>query len=529
MTLPKEIAPQSSTGGKSVEEKLRIFLEKKSRKLGPLKDNALKAKIAADNAKQQLLYDVPELPLGHDYSARYYNSIDKKFLTIDKKILPDNLSDAMKADIALQRVEAFKRAERYSPQYVRRKAMEIQGSNYRIPEWMIIRDDEKTLDPVHSVEKISFPNQFLTKNPKYLDHVKLAKEFASSSQHANVSEPKLQGFHNEKGHISYFPIDTSDEAIKGFFRNYLEVTRLNSRAPFYAWIEANCRESRPILTLKNRAKPLKPIFYVGRARRPFPVEVGGVTYFCEGNDAETFFLALPKEQRGLFIQCCIVKAVRNFLSNDDIIRGVMDIGPLKDIVDNANAPILELEVQDTKYWEFKDILSELTDWQLSQLVEKGLLSRRQQEIVSGNRAFWATLPRSEQFLLMLDSDKRTDAYNAEIARKQDIRQEIYDLVGEPELEAGYALAEKSLFDDLGSDEEGGFFDFDALEEEEGSPSSQEENEEDPDPITLLDPGNSLNLAEATDEELSRASMKFDPRFISEIRLWPTSRNIWHPP
>jgi hypothetical protein len=512
----------------TVEEKLALFLSKKANKIRPLQNNAISLKIAADNAKQSVLEAIPDLPLTGEHGDRYLRGIDAKFLCLDKKILPEYMSDGLKASIAQQRQKAFEKAESYTDRYVRRKAQSIQGSNLKIPEWMILREDEPTLDHEYSVEKVSFPKQYYSAGGKTPPIRKLAEAYKNATTSFDGCEPALAGFRNEGTSVAYFPIDKSGKTIKGFFRNYLEVCRLNPRAPFYAWCEAMSRDPRPIFTLTNRAKPLRPVIYVGKANRPFPVEVGGVTYFCEGDDAEAMFLMLPEGERRLFVQCCIVKAARPKLSVNYIVDRMLEIGPMEEIPIES-APPLELENMQPRFHKAREVLLELSDSDLEKLVEAKWLSQRHYDLLRDSRIFWRSLPRRSRIISMSGSEERAKLLEAEMQEQQAIRDEIYSIVGEPgKIEKLVLVSESSIFDLSDEDDSPGFFDFmeeSAIPEEEESSAGNDRPEVDMDFMGE----HALNLAEASDEDLKLASIEFDPRFISEVRLWPTSRSYWKPP
>jgi len=507
-------------------DKFQAFLQKKAEKSRPLKRNALEAKILADNAKQQVIESIPGFELGHEYSSRYLNSIESKFMALDRKVLPEFMSDAMEADIALQRLKAFERAENYSAKFLERKKLELSGTNSRIPEWAIIRDDEVIQDNSADLRVISFPKQFHTENPPNLD-IKSIVEACKSDSSCKFSEPKAQGFRNQPTEV--IPLLADPEiAPKGFFRNYLEVARFNSTRPFTAWVEAQGRDERPILTLRNRAKPLKPIFSRGSAKRPFPVELGGVVYFCEGDTAEEIFFLLPQQKRKYYAQCCVVAALRPLLSAKYIVEKNLEYGFVEKIHRAAEIPLAnELDEKNENFKRWENSLYNLKQYSLDRLVSMGELSPRHLVRIEEQRTIRGMLPAMDQFLYLLDADRREEHLRSHREKEEQARGELISLLGHNCFKS-ILDAETSIFDDL-SDEEGGFGLF-GEEEDEYAPIEEEtpieEEPEEPEEVPL---DHSLNLADQPAPDLNREEVLFDPRFISEIRLWPVSHKYWEPP
>ena len=504
-----------------------MFLEKKSEKSRSLKRNAFEAKLLADSAKQQVITSLPGFELGHEYSSRYLAGIESKFMAMDRKVLPDQMSEAMEADIALQRFKAFEKAENYSAKFVDRKKLELSGSNYRIPEWAIVRNDEVAQDLSSELRVLSFPKQFATENPAHLDIVQVV-ESCKSTTHCDFSEPKAQGFTNQPTEIIPLQADP-EETPKGFCRNYLEVARLNSSRPFTAWAEAQGRESRPILTLRNRAKPLKPIFSRGSATRPFPVELGGVVYFCEGDVAEEIFFTLPEGKRKYFAQCCIVSAARPLLSAKYIVEKNLEFGFVEKIKSESNTPLeTELDEKRANFNKWNDQLYELKKDSLESLVTKGYLCSHHLKMIEDRRAIRGCLPTMDQFYYLLDAGRREEKLAESRQQALDARGELIAILGSNCFQSALE-AETSIFDESG--EEGGFFGFMDEDETEDFPD-QAENEPDPSDVEdeeeiVLD--HSLNLASQPAPDINREEVCFDPRFISEIRLWPISHKYWEPP
>lgn len=511
-------------------DKFQAFLDKKAKKARPLKTNSLRAAILADNAKHQLESENPDLHLTGIYGDRYLESIDSKFQALDKKVLPDYLSEAMEADIAKQRLEALKAAEEYTPHRINREVREISGSNYAIPEWMIVRDEEVENITTPEISLLTFPKQFHTPTPPNLS-INTLIESCKDPYRANFSEPKLQGFSNCEPTIAHFPIDP-EKTPKGFFSNYMEAARLCSSNPFYAWAEAQNRDHHPIAMLTNRGKKLDPIFRMGRTYSPYPVEFGGVTYFCDGKVAEEMYFRLGVSHRKLFLQCCIVAACRPEYSPEEIVNTNVEIGLFTE--QELPEPIAPGEVDNPQSLmkKCKEILYDLSDAQLDSICQAGLISKSDARSIKDSRTVAAFLPKPSSFLYLLPDERRQEAVALHYQALKDAKDEITRVLGEgwDGLKTLVLNCETSLFDEM-SDEEGGFNLFG--EEEEEAEEQDEVNSADSNSLEGEEetPVNEVigNFGDAEAPDVPREDLKWDPRFISEVRLWPIPYKYWEPP
>ena len=510
-------------------DKFQAFLDKKAKKNRPLKNNSLRAAILADNAKHQLESENPDLHLTGIYGDRYLKSIDSKFQALDKKVLPEYLSDAMEADIAKQRLKALKAAEAYTPHRINREVREISGTNYAIPEWMIVRDEEVENITTPEISLLTFPKQFHTPTPPNLSITSLI-ESCKDPYRANFSEPKLQGFSNSEPTIAHFPIDP-EKTPKGFFTNYMEAARLCSSNPFYAWAEAQNREHHPIAMLTNRGKKLDPIFRMGRTYSPYPVEFGGVTYFCDGAVAEDMYFRLGKSHRKLFLQCCIVAACRPEYSPEEIVNTNVEIGLFTEQeLPEPTAPG-EVDTPQSLMKRCKEILYDLTDPQLDQISQAGLITKSDARAIRESRTVANFLPKPSNFLYLLPDGRRQEALEQHYQTLKDAKDEISRVLGDGwDRQPLVLVSESSIFDEM-SEDEGGFNLFGDEEDEvdrssEGNSAESVSSEgEEIAPVNE----NIGNFGDAEVVDVPQDDLKWDPRFISEVRLWPIPYKYWEPP
>lgn len=465
-----------------------------------------------------------ELGLAHQYAVDYKQKVHDKYLAHDKKVLPEMLSDGLKAEIAKKRIEAFEKASKLRPRDVYRQAREITGSDFSIPEWAIVRDEDNPFsDRTMGVHKITFPKQFFSRRETRIEKIVRACEGSTNNCLEGVSEPLLQGFNNESENLLYGLTAPLEEVTKYFFKNFLECSRFCSRRPFFAWVQAQTRRQYPIFTLINRARPLKPICQSGSAQRPFPFEIGGRTYLCEGEIAEKFFLAFPRDKVRYYAGM-IVHIERKFLKVEKIIEELIALDI--DALCEEPTPVKEEKPPIEQYQ--MEVYTSLSDEALNLLAKGGRLPESEKNLIIRYKSFWNTLPTGQNWYLIMDSDNRNTLLNEYLIKKENFRKELllylettfkhFEQSGE-----GYV----SVFD-MEDEDEGGFLDFDAWgaeeEEEEEKPPSPEPEPSIPEE---LEPSTELDFEPSPDK--TGSLITWEPRFISEVRLWPVRRQYWDPP
>jgi len=492
-------------------EKFQTFLKKKSEKTAYLSRFGEIAKSTASQDIEKMKINWPDFELGSIYSERHEHIMKSKFLSLDKKTLPEEISDDLRADIARQRLDAFERASKKSERSIYREALSITGENFAIPSWAILRDESKTLSPCGQIARLSFPEQFSSRREQRIEKIVEGAKNSFNNNLEGISEPLLQGFNNIRPLNVIAVVDASEEVVKGFFRNYLEVCRLNPKNPFYAWVIAQSKSEHPILTLRNRAKPIKPLCGVGRAERPFIVEIEGTTYICEGDDAEAMFFSLRNKEK--FKYCVAIKALRNFIDNSDIAR-IVDETEIEEvsvtIIDEPPKP----EIIDGLK---REVLSSLSDETLEALRGKGIVPNYIIDDVIGMKSFWATLPRTAQIFQLHGVEEREILLKEHEAKRSEFLKRIKDAVGIVDPVGLFQQEYISALSDVDSDEDlFGFMEEDA--EEHVSVASEE---------SLQIDSHALDYAPEQEDVVD--SLQWEPRFISELRLWPQYRIYWKPP
>jgi len=453
-----------------------------------------------------------------------------KYLSNDKKVIPEEMDNALEDDIAQQRLHALRRAETLSSRHVMRQAKEISGRNFRIPEWAILRDDShyQTAENYGKVI-LTFPQQFNTEPEDRIDYiVEAAKNSFDNCLHG-VSEPSLQGFINVPPIEYWGKVRSFSEVMKNYTKNYLELARLSSGNTLHAWVEAQTREDRPILTLTNRAKPLKPICSRGRAQRPFVLEDDGCVYFVSGEASERILFAFPKDTKR-FVACCIVNAIRPDIDLELLIKEAQDLN-LGDLREEIPKKEPEAEPKVSLLVKFRDIIDDITENTLSYLRDRKKISEKEYTSYSDQLPFLKTLLGAERIISLADADERGPLLQLLQQKKKKLFDELEQLVPPDDYltwRSGKVISETyvSVFDEENEDDIGfGMFG----DEDELIPEPSEASEE-ISPLVNDDQGEDITEIQLGDSvDIPQVHVLWEPRFITEIRLWPHPWRYWEPP
>lgn len=487
----------SPKSGSAFRRKFSAFLDKKKQKtISSMKRNVEKLKPLEEEILQRKINRTdPEV--NTIYTRMHQELVHTKCLAMDRRTLPEYISKSLEEEIQRQRYRAMDRAKTMSLREARRLALEIQGENFAIPEWMIVRDTTLLQTYDYGMKTVSFPKQFPGEIPRSLRE--MSEHFWTTAPNAGPwSELRTQGFENSSPRViatNYKP----GEELRFFPKNFLEASRLNKNW-FFALYQANARDIHPVLTLRNRAKRAEPIYTRGLAARPFYFEIGGITYACEGDYAGIFLIEfLMKKEPMKFFLACAISALRRHLTPEDIIPEVWDFTPPEakppPVVPKPRAEqwLIPMEIA-YPFWNKARVED------VDQLFERKLIGRSEREFalaLCDGKA--PALPRTSDFILLMDVESRQKLYPSALEKEKKENEMLinylYEYLNidyrEETLESFNELG-KSALDELSEDEEGGLFGFMSEGEDETPPEDSRSS-----------------FARETDERTTEAGMGFD--------------------
>jgi len=220
------------------------------------------------------------------------------------------------------------------------------------------------------------------------------------------------------------------------------------------------------------------------------------------------------------VAACAVKASNDKIPNEWIIQEVKDF-----TISERDEETSEQEVIENFPNTLRDILVDFSEEKLLHLEKKGFFSREIKNIRE-NLSFWRTIPSGKRFLSLLDTEERIKALSDIDAVEKKWLKEIEPLLKDYTPVDFYHQEYVSVFDN--DSEDGvmgfGFEQFEDQDAEEAPKSASVEEEAQADEIPI----NSEFLLDK-EAEMIETHIEWEPRFISEVRLWPHGRKFFNPP
>jgi hypothetical protein len=500
-------------------DKFRKFQEKKQAKtLAAAARNAAVATRTFDKRfDEEFMEPFKQEFVSTDFLDDYRDSLRMKMTSVDRKVLPEQLSYELCEEIHNKRADAFKAAEQLSSREVFHEMKNISGMNFSIPDDFVVFDEDQK-DINLKIRACSMGANFLSERVSPFEAAVSAGNYAEGN--IKFSEPLQKGFCNPTFSLVSGNYKMSDDDYLAYFRNYLEVARLSNNT-WKAWVDLASRSDRSVITVINRALPLKTLASVGKHIRPFPVEVAGITYYCDPVFAARAYKHFKKVPiKAVF--ACAISELKPFIHQDDIIN-------LVDVFDMESEDPIEEELRIDKGDDIKPewldyLIENCSKVSLERLYFRGGISKSKYDTLLKYKECGFRFPSPYSILSQANVEMRNELVSQERENQIKIAVDVkahlakYNTTLLPLVEELLVRSRRSS--SSSSSMMGIMGDFES--ESEVSSESEEDFA-----LNMFDESEAfVDTTIDIEEEIAQANVQFDPKFISEVRLWPNVRKLF---